>query len=89
MAKLRESNHNETDEGEVAPVSKEQFAMFSLALVTALFLFLAVDNLKGVQASAVLLSITKISSWYYHDRKIDLFFAIAYLLAVAGWLAIL
>jgi len=75
----------QSDEAGTPPVTREQFALSSLGLVVALFLFLGAGNLTGVKATSLVLSGTKALSWYYYDKKLDLVFAIAYLLAVAGW----
>ena len=78
----------EEQESNQPPISRLQFALSDLGLVIALFMFLGAGNLQGVKATAITISFCKILGWYYYDRKIDLLFAVGYILAVAGWQSI-
>ena len=80
---MKEPNQKKTEEE--FPITRGQFALSSLGLVIALFLFLGTGNLTGVKATSIVMSGMKALSWYYYDKKLDLFFAIAYLVSVAGW----
>ena len=84
------SRQEKNDSEEVQPpLSREQFAWSSIGLVVALFLFLGSGNLTGVQFASLALAGTKALSWYYYDKKLDLFFAVGYLLTVFWWQALL
>ena len=84
---MSKNSTKKNNEEEKAPISKVQFAWSSIGLVTGLFLFLGAGNMLGVKIAALMMSGTKALSWYYYDRKLDLVFAIAYLLTVFGWQA--